>query len=72
MVKDDLFGDLGGPIAANLDAMAAMVAALERLLVRPSFTTGQATTVFNVVDQLVEVTGQVDAAPNSLKPVTNK
>jgi hypothetical protein len=49
-----------------------MVAALERLLVLPSFTTEQAMFVFNIVDQLVNVTGQVDAELDSLKSVTNK
>ncbi len=72
MMQNDLFSNFGGPISANLDAMAAMVAALERLLVLPSFTTDQATIVFNVVDQLVNVTGQVDAETDLLKPITNK
>lgn len=76
--EDDLLGNLlanfGGPIEPNLDAMAAMAAALEGLLVLPSFTTGQATSVLNVVDQLVDVTGKVEVVDDdsSLKGVTNK
>ncbi len=70
---NNLFSNFAGPIAANLDAMAAMAAALEGLLVLPSFTTQQATNVLNVVDQLVNVTGQVEVVDaNSLKGVTNK
>jgi hypothetical protein len=72
MMENDLFSNFGGPVSANLDAMSTMVAALERLLVLPSFTTEQATNVFNIVDQLINVTGQVDAEPDSLKPITNK
>ena len=69
---DDLFGDLGGPITADVGAMARVAAALEGLLVLPSFSNKQATTVFNVVDQLVEVSGQIDIEDKSLKRVTNK
>jgi hypothetical protein len=72
MIKNDLLANFEGPISANLDSIAAMVAALERLLVLPSFTTEQAMFVFNIVDQLVNVTGQVDAELDSLKSVTNK
>ena len=50
----------------------AMAAALEGLLVLPSFTTEQAGNVLNVVDQLVNVTGQVEVEDDSLKVVTNK
>lgn len=55
--------------------MAAMAAALEGLLALPSFTTVQAANVLNLVDQLVNVTGQVEVENNddsSLKGVTNK
>jgi hypothetical protein len=53
--------------------MAAITAALEELLVLPSFTTKQAIDVLNVVDQLVNVTGQIEIVDdNSLKTVTNK
>lgn len=76
--EKDLLGNLlanfPGSIEPNLDAMAAMTAALEGLLVLPSFTTGQATSVLNVVDQLVDVTGKVEVVDDdsSLKTVTNK
>ncbi len=71
---NNLLASFGGSIEPNLDAMAAMTAALEGLLVLPSFTTGQATNVLNVVDQLVNVTGQVEIVDDddSLKTVTNK
>jgi hypothetical protein len=70
---NNLLSSFEGPIEANLDAMAAMAAALEGLLVLPSFTTKQATNVLNVVDQLVNVTGQIEIVDdNSLKTVTNK
>lgn len=69
---NSLFANFNGPIAANLDAMTQMAAALEGLLVLPSFSTGQATTVLNVVDQLVDVTSQVEIEESSLKTVTNK
>ncbi len=72
---NNLLASFGGSIEPNLDAMAAMTAALEGLLVLPSFTTGQATNVLNVVDQLVNVTGQVEVVDDdddSLKTVTNK
>jgi hypothetical protein len=52
--------------------MTAMTKVLEGLLVLPSFTTEQATNVLNVVDQLVNVTGQIDVENYSLKLVTNK
>ena len=72
----DLLGNLlanfEGSISPSLDAVAAMAAALEGLLVLPSFTTEQAGNVLNVVDQLVNVTGQVEVEDNSLKVVTNK
>lgn len=74
--EPDLLGNLlagfDGPIAPNLDAMAEMAAALEGLLVLPSFTNKQATNVLNVVDQLVDVTGQIEVEDDSLKKVTNK
>jgi hypothetical protein len=69
---NDLFANFEGFIQPNLDAMAAMTAALEGLLVLPSFTTKQATNVLNVVDQLVNVTGQIEVEDDSLKTVTNK
>jgi len=70
---NNLLSSFEGPIEANLDAMAAMAAALEGLLVLPSFTTKQATNVLNIVDQLVNVTGQIEIVDdNSLKTVTNK
>jgi hypothetical protein len=71
---NNLLANFGGSIEPNLDAMAAMAAALEGLLVLPSFTTGQATNVLNVVDQLVNVTGKVEVVDDddSLKTVTNK
>ena len=52
--------------------MASMTAALEGLLVLPSFTPKQANDVFGMVDQMVNVTGLVDVADDSLKTVTNK
>lgn len=74
--ENDLVGNLlanfDGTIAPSLDAVAAMAAALESLLVLPSFTTEQAGTVLNVVDQVVNVTGQVSVEDDSLKVVTNK
>ena len=69
---NNLLSNFGGPIAPNLDAMAEMTAALEGLLVLPSFTNDQATSVLNVVDQLVDVTGQIEVEDDSLKKVTNK
>lgn len=73
---NDLLGNLlanfDGTISPSLDAVAAMAAALEGLLVLPSFTTEQAGNVLNVVDQLVNVTGQVEVEDDSLKVVTNK
>lgn len=71
---NNLLSNFEGTIEPNLDAMAAMAAALEGLLVLPSFTTKQATNVLNVVDQLVNVTGQIEITDNdnSLKTVTNK
>lgn len=71
---NNLLANFPGTIEPNLDAMAAMAAALEGLLVLPSFTTAQATNVLNVVDLLVNVTGQVEVADedDSLKTVTNK
>lgn len=71
---DKLFSNFEGSIEPNLDAMAAMAAALEGLLILPSFTTKQASNVLNLVDQLVNVTGQIDITDNdnSLKRVTNK
>ena len=67
---NNLFANFGGgSIAANLEALTAM---LEGLLVLPTFTLDQATNVLNVVDQLVNVTGQIDAESDSLKLVTNK
>ncbi len=70
---NNLLSNFEGSIEPNLDAMAAIAAALEGLLVLPSFTTVQATNVLNVVDQLVNVTGQVEVVDaNSLKGVTNK
>ena len=71
-LMNGLFAGFDGPIAANLEAMARMTAALEGLLVLPSFSTGQATTVLNVVDRLVDVTSQVEIEEDSLKTVTNK
>lgn len=74
--KDDplsnLFSNFNGTIEANVDALAQMAAALEGLLVLSSFTPNQATNVLNVVDQLVDVTGDVVTEENVLKPVTNK
>lgn len=61
-----------GPIAANLEALGAILEALESLLTLPAFTLEQSTTVLNVVDQVVDVTGQVEAEPDSLKTLTNK
>lgn len=52
--------------------MTALLEALESLLNLPVFTLGQASNVLNVVDQLVNVTGQIDVQPDSLKSVTNK
>ncbi len=56
----------------NLDAMTVMTEVLEELLVSPSFTTEQAMNVLNVVDQLVNFTGQIPVENYSLKSVTNK
>jgi hypothetical protein len=70
---NNLLSNFEGSIEANLDVMAAITAALEELLVLPSFTTKQAIDVLNVVDQLVNVTGQIEIVDdNSLKTVTNK
>ena len=70
----NLLANFPGSIEPSLDAMAAMAEALEGLLVLPSFTTGQATSVLNVVDQLVDVSGKVEVVDDdsSLKTVTNK
>jgi len=70
---NNLLSNFEGSIEPNLDAMAAIAAALEGLLVLPSFTTVQATNVLNVVDQLVNVTGKIEVVDDgSLKTVTNK
>ena len=69
---DNLLSKFGGSIPANLEAMTALLEALESLLNLPAFTLGQASNVLNVVDQLVNVTGQIDVQPDSLKSVTNK
>ena len=71
---NNLLANFEGNIEPNLDALAAMAAALEGLLVLPSFTTGQASNVLNIVDQLVNVTGQIEIVDDddSLKTVTNK
>ena len=68
----NLFANFNGTIEASLDAMAQMAAALEGLLVLPAFTPNQATSVLNVVDQLVDVTDDVVGEETALKPVTNK
>ncbi len=52
--------------------MTVMTEVLEELLVSPSFTTEQAMNVLNVVDQLVNFTGQIPVENYSLKSVTNK
>ncbi|CAF1028752.1 unnamed protein product [Adineta steineri] len=68
----NLFSNFEGSIEPNLDAMASMTAALEGLLALPSFTTEQANHVLNIVDHLVNITGQIEVEDNSLKVVTNK
>ena len=69
---DNLLSKFGGPIAANLEALGAILEALESLLTLPAFTLEQSTMVLNVVDQVVDVTGKVEAEPDSLKTLTNK
>ncbi len=70
---NNLLSNFQGSIEANLDSMTAMTTALEGLLVLPSFTTEQAINVLNIVDQLINVTGQIEIVDdNSLKIVTNK
>ena len=68
----NLLSNFEGSIEPNLNAMAEMTAALERLLVLPSFTNEQANHIFNIVDQLVDVTEQIDNDNGSLKKITNK
>jgi hypothetical protein len=68
----NLLATLGGSLQPNVDAVATMAAALEGLLVLPSFTAEQAGNVFGVVDQMVNLTGQIESEDDSLKKVTNK
>ena len=68
----NLLANIGGSLQPNVDAVAAMTAALESLLVLPSFTTEQAGNVLGVVDQMVNLTGQIESEDDSLKKVTNK
>ncbi|CAF1435673.1 unnamed protein product [Didymodactylos carnosus] len=70
LLSDLLLNQLG-KLTANLDSMNEMTAALESLLTLPSFSTDQATSVLNVVDQMVDITGEVKV-DDSLKFVTNK
>ncbi len=76
MIKNELLNNLlsnfEGSIPVNLDAMTTITEALEKLLVLPSFTTEQATNILNIVDQLVNVSGQIQIENYSLKLVTNK
>lgn len=55
-----------------LNEMAAMTEKLQKLLLLPSFTTEQAVTMLNTVDQLVNITGQLQVKDDSLKSITNK
>ena len=71
-ILKNLVADFNVSIAPNVNAMASMTSALEGLLVLPSFTTKQANDVFDMIDQLVNVSGQVNVADDSLKTVTNK
>jgi len=69
---NNFLSNFEGPIAPNLDAIASIAASLEDLLVIPSFTIEQATNVLHVVDQLINITGEIEVKDNSLKKVTNK
>jgi hypothetical protein len=66
MIEEDFFE---GSSPMNLSAITE---ALEELLIIPSFTTEQARNVFNVVDQLVNATGQIEVKDDSFKSMTNK
>ncbi|UJR31985.1 hypothetical protein I4U23_019458 [Adineta vaga] len=69
---NNLLSSFDGSIAMNLNAVAKMTAGLEGLLALSSFTNKQANNVFNVIDQLIDITGQINVEDDSLKEVTNK
>jgi hypothetical protein len=69
---NNFLSNFEGLIAPNLNAIASMAAALEDLVIVPSFTIEQATNVLHVVDQLINITGEIEVKDNSLKKVTNK
>jgi hypothetical protein len=69
---EDLLNQYKGLIPTDLNTMAAATTALEGLLTLPSFSKSEATSILNMVDKLVDITGQVDVKEHSLKLVTNK
>ncbi|CAF2717253.1 unnamed protein product [Rotaria sp. Silwood2] len=74
--ENDLLNDFLSKIknfsSINLDSITVMTDALEKLLVLPSFTIEQANNVLNIVDQIVNIAGQIEVENNSLKTITNK
>jgi hypothetical protein len=69
---NNLLANFNSSTTASLEAMSSMTATLEGLLALPSFTTKQADHVLNVVDQLINITGQITSEDDSLRTVTNR
>ena len=69
---ENILANIEGALQPDIKAMATMTAALESLLVMPSFTPAQATDVLSVVDQMINITGLIEVGDGSLKLLTNK
>ncbi|CAF3687991.1 unnamed protein product [Rotaria sp. Silwood1] len=59
-------------LITDLDSMSVMTAAIEKLLIIPSFTIEQANNILNIINRLVNITGQIEVENDSLKIITNK
>ena len=58
--------------AHDFNSMNIVIHSLEALLSHRSFTTDQAENILNHVDQLVNVSGEINIKQSSLKSITNK
>lgn len=71
-IYEKAFADMKTTIAPNLDIILDINTALEELLVEDLYRKKEATTILNIIDQLVNVTGQIKVENDSLKSITNK
>lgn len=69
---DTLLTDYKNLFALHLQFIQLIAKDIERLLILPSFTIDQSVTILTIINDIINITGQIDVEDHLLKPITNK